>query len=61
MVRFFCRKCGYFNGYSVDFDWAPPVDTVTQEELRALGSYWEAPNRKVTVTKGGGSVTKLGE
>lgn len=61
VVQFFCRKCGYFNGYSVDFDWTPPTeDPVSERELRSLGSYWEAPNKKVTVTNDGGTITTFG-
>jgi hypothetical protein len=61
VVRFFCRKCGYFNGYTVDTDWTPPErDTVSIDELRALGSYWVGPDKKVTVREDGGTVTTFG-
>jgi hypothetical protein len=60
VVQFFCRKCGYSNGYSVDVDWTPPADTVTDDDLRALVTYWEAPHRSVTVTEGGGTAIRFG-
>lgn len=60
-VDFFCRKCGYSNGYTVEADWTPPTaDTVTPQELRALGAYWSAPHQKVTHTEGGGTVITYG-
>ncbi|WP_327062775.1 hypothetical protein OG312_10485 [Kocuria rhizophila] len=58
--EFFCRKCDYFNGYSVPAEWEQPDETVSDQDiLRDFGAVYMEHGRRTTSEGGGVFKTTL--